>query len=420
MSYIDDLRPGSFVSPSGTEHFFKFDNLTRSKGKKASISEILDSNESVAQDQGNTSVSFPMDIYFTGENYHLEADFFWQALSERYSPDNPGILKHPRWGDVTVMPMSFSQAESFVSGAQVGKFSIEFRQTFRIEYPTTDLNTRIEALRNIDKMKKATDVDRLKKDASRFAKLKTKIGNAVNVISDSLKAIVETQEAAIAQFEEIQASIDSVIDDIAGNLFNIVAATQTLMLLPSRIVDDTLAKLNGYYDMITGLINTFYDEEEGVSEDKLNNAIMLEILCGMGAAATSQAALFTEYATKSDSADGLAIVEDAYNIVNEAIENSLQLAKSDVLEDTYIVDHNYLSYMQTIIKAVNLIILIQSFDLKIEKKLILSESTDLITLCAKYYNSVDNDTIDFFLETNPLIKDEFIEIPPGREVIFYA
>ena len=420
MSYRDNLRPGSFVSPSGTEHFFKFNDLTRSKGKKASVSEILDSDESVAQDQGNASPAYPMDVFFTGEDYDVEADFFWQALSERYSPENPGILKHPRWGDVTVMPMSFSQSESFVSGAQVGKFNVEFRQTFKIAYPTTDLNTETEALRNINKMKKATDVDRIKKDAGNLAKLKNKITAAVKVISDSLKSIVETQEGAIAKFEAIQAGIDSVIDDIGTNLFNIVAATQTLMLFPGRIFDDTLAKINGYYDMIVGLIDTFTDEDEGVPEDRLNNAIMLELLAGMGSAALSEAALFTDYPTKQEASDGIAIVEAGYNTVNAAIENSVELATDVDMENSYLVDHNYVTYMQQTVKAINLIILTQSFDLKIEKRITLKEPSDMVTLCAKYYNSVENETIDFFLTTNELIGDEFIEISPGRELVFYG
>ena len=52
--WLDRLRTeASYVSPSGVESFFKFDIVSRDGGKKASIHEILNSNDAIIQDQGN-------------------------------------------------------------------------------------------------------------------------------------------------------------------------------------------------------------------------------------------------------------------------------------------------------------------------------------------------------------------------------
>jgi prophage DNA circulation protein len=113
MSVLDRLRPASFVDPEGTEHFFNVDSLERSNSKKGSTQEILDSDESITQDQGNTVWTFPIEAYFTGEDYDGPTDAFVDSLSLRYSQDSPGILKHPRWGNINVFPTSISQKRFF-------------------------------------------------------------------------------------------------------------------------------------------------------------------------------------------------------------------------------------------------------------------------------------------------------------------
>ena len=135
-AWVDRLREGSFTSPSGIISNFKVDILSRIGGKKASNHEILNKDEAIPQDQGNRSTAYPLEIYFTGENGDQEADVFYASLRERYSAAAPGILRHPRWGDLNVMPFEFQQVEQFVTGAGIFRVPVEFREIPISTFPT--------------------------------------------------------------------------------------------------------------------------------------------------------------------------------------------------------------------------------------------------------------------------------------------
>ncbi|KKM22181.1 hypothetical protein LCGC14_1627920, partial [marine sediment metagenome] len=127
-AWVNRLRAGSFTSPGGIVSNFKMDIATRIGGKKASIHEILNKDEAIPQDQGNRSQAFPIEAYFTDGDGDIEADAFYNSLRERYTASNPGILKHPRWGDINVMPFEFQQVETLVTGAGVFRVPVEFRE----------------------------------------------------------------------------------------------------------------------------------------------------------------------------------------------------------------------------------------------------------------------------------------------------
>ncbi len=419
---LDGLRPGSFVAPeSGNEHFFRFNDLTRTGGKKVATGEILDSNEGTAQDQGNSAWLFPMDIYFTGDDYQSNSDLFFEALGESYTNDTPGKLIHPRWGDVDVMPIRWTQKETFLSGAGVSFFSLEFRKIYPNQYPTTDKQTQAAALNNIDEMAEASQgaVGKLKIDnPSSLANLKSKVTGAVSAVSSGLNSIAEFNEAIITEFEGIQDTINNSIDDIGGSITNIVASTQYLIRLPGRIVTDTQDKINGYRDMIEDLIFGLDDTNETVAENKINNAIMFEVVGGTASAALAEAALYTNYETRGDASDALETVQSGYSAYLEALESvSVQGGNAS---QSYTGDHNFLSLLQDTIARISAILLDKSFDLKTERRLILSAPSDPITLCNKFYKSVSLETLEFFNRTNELSGDEFIELPAGREVVAYG
>ncbi|PKL40746.1 MAG: hypothetical protein CVV44_03830 [Spirochaetae bacterium HGW-Spirochaetae-1] len=421
MSYLDDLRPGCFIAPeSGSEHSFKFNDLERQAGKIIAGKEVLDSDESTAQDQGNIALVFPMEIYFTGENYHEAADAFFDALGEHYTQDQSGLLQHPRWGDIDVFPVKWTQSEKFVDGSQVAHFSVEFRKVFPTGYPVTDALTESAAVAQVNEMQSASSgmTDGLKTtNPSTLANLKGKLKNSISAVVGSLKAIAELSESIIADFEAVQSAINDTIDEVGGSIVDVIASIQYLIRLPGRIITDTMDKINGYRDMIDGLINGIDDPNETVTENQINNAILLEILGGMATAALAEAAVYTEYETRPDGSAAIGIILDGYEAFIDAMESA---AVTGAIGQTYTGDHNYLSLLQDIIARITGMLLNKSFDLKAERRKVLTAPSDPITLCAELYGAVDNDTLDFFCRTNGLTGDQFVEIPAGVEVVSYG
>jgi hypothetical protein len=61
-----------------------------------------------------------------------------------------------------------------------------------------------------------------------------------------------------------------------------------------------------------------------------------------------------------------------------------------------------------------------SFSLYTERAIVLDRPRSIIDLCAELYGDISLDRLDFFLNTNGIGGDEFLEIPQGRRVVYYA
>ncbi len=137
MSYLDRLRTAKYIAPSGSIFIFKFNDLKRSGGKKAPIQEFPQQNEADVKDLGNLADRYPVELFFTGADYDQIADSFKEALAEK----GPATLLHPRWGDLSVLPLTYIQSEGFVDGMRQARFSIDFVRVADVEYPTTTVQT---------------------------------------------------------------------------------------------------------------------------------------------------------------------------------------------------------------------------------------------------------------------------------------
>ena len=59
-----------------------------------------------------------------------------------------------------------------------------------------------------------------------------------------------------------------------------------------------------------------------------------------------------------------------------------------------------------------------SFTLKQERSIVLDRARTIIDLSAEIYGSID-DQLDFLIESNNLSGSEILELPKGREIVFY-
>lgn len=419
MSYLDRLRPASYIAPSGDEFEFEMDTLSRSGSKKGSTQEIIDSKESISQDQGNKANSFQISAYFKGSDYDIPSDEFYSALEQKYTLDNPGILKHPRWGDINVFPFTWTQKEELVKGAMIGRIDITFRKVFPRQYPATDIQSVDEALTNINKMEVISQESAgsfITDIAAAASNIAGKIKSAVGIIRNNMKAITATVEAVEDQFLAIQSGIDDLIDDVAGNIFLITAAVQRLIRLPGKIQSSTLDKINGYQDMITQLCENFSDENETSENNLKNNAIMMQIFAGFATAEIAEASSFTDYTIRSESISAIDSIIESLGVFTDSFDAAKVGGTADNL---FSGDHDFFSLLFDTIARINEVVLSQAFDLAAEKRFILKHNSDAITECYKAYGNVRSDTVLFYIESNNLKNDEFIEIPAGRELVVY-
>ena len=60
-----------------------------------------------------------------------------------------------------------------------------------------------------------------------------------------------------------------------------------------------------------------------------------------------------------------------------------------------------------------------SFSLIEERRLVLGRARTFVDLVAELYGELDS-KFDFFITTNQLSGDEIVELPRGREVVYYT
>lgn len=420
-AWVNRLRPGVFTSPAGVVSNFKIDIVSRIGGKKASIHEILNKDEAIPQDQGNRSQTFPIEAYFTDDNGDQEADIFYNSLRERYTADAPGVLNHPRWGDINVMPFEFQQVETLVTGAGIFRVPVEFREIPAQQFPIpesidqSDITADITDLEStIEGANASIDVDQ----AGNYASFGAKTREMVSVIGSSLSGIVSGVEAVQDRFNTIQNDIDTALNAGADA---IIIMSQVLQLIrtPSQIIDSTLVKIQGYGAMMQGIAQGFANEftENPNNQEKLNFARIAESLLYFGASVTAEAGLFTDYSTREAAGDALDLINTVYDLAEQNLSEIYQLLDG-LITMSFEPNHDTGLNSLLLIGKTNAILIDRSFDLKAKQITILAGPSDPITLTWRFYKNMNQ--LEYFIETNNIQDNEFIEIPAGREIVAYV
>jgi hypothetical protein len=414
LDFQDRMRPASFVSPLGVEMEFLTDTVTKKGGKKIYTHEIVDSDESITQDQGNKTDVFPFAIYFTDDQHDISVINFEALLKERYSIDAPGVLHHPLWGDINVCPTSWESTVELVNGVGIGKMTVEFIQMFPRKYPESTLNNSDLTSSDLDDM---SFIDSASQIVLSAAAAVSNVAGKITAVTGAITDAVEFVEKVEDDITAMQNSISNMIDDVAGNISGLLFTVQRMMREPSRFRDSTMNKINTYKKMCDDIITQIKDEKESSPVNLRNNAILLQTFAGFAVGVLAESTLSTDFTTRNDA---LATI----GIVNEALENyntALSDARTDGhVETEYSGDHNFQLLLFDAISRANDILLNKSFSLKAEKRFKLKNKSDIITLCYEYYGKVDSYTTTFFIETNNVINDEFSELSVGREVVFYV
>ena len=421
-AWVERLREGSFTSPSGVVSNFRLDILARIGGKKASVHEILNKSESISQDQGNRTQVFPMEIYFTGGNGDQDADIFYESLREQYSVSSPGVLNHPRWGDINVMPFEFQQVEQLVTGAGVFRVPVEFREIpTPVQFPSVietdaaDVSNDITELENtLEVSNESIDIS----DSGDAAAFSVKVTDIVNVVDVSLADIISTVDEVQDQFNLIKADIAEALDE-GDDAVQVLSQVTNLIRQGTQVPDSTLRKVQGYAQMTAGIITGFIDDfsiNPNVQEN-LNNARTAESMGLFSVAAVNEAALSTDYSTREAAGDALDFINLAFATVEQQLSLIYQLLTNGVV-NSFAINHDSLSETGQIVAQTNAILLDRAFDLKKKQTIILIAPTDPITLTWRFYKDITQ--LQFFIDTNNLQDEEIIEIPAGREIAAYV
>lgn len=418
-AFFSRLRPGRFISPAGVQSSFLYDNLSRSKGKKSSAHEVSDSDTTIIQDSGSTLLVFPLDVYFVGENGDQEADIFFKSLTEeRYTPDAPGTLNHPRWGDIPVIPFdAIEQTEAYTTGSGIFRVTVTLRETKSTSRPLAsklspgalDKASRFSVSRALEQAEKmSTDAK------ASYAKAKAVVRSKVKIITDVSDGLTGVAETTQREVDSLKAGILELIN-VSATIPEILGAASDIVRTISSIPQDSQDLFAQIMQMTSDIFTSFGEDISNASTptDAANIAYILQAVGASCIAGIAMSGVMINYETRDtvgETLDGINSAYDQYVSILETAGNGSSFA----------ADHDTISSVHGLAYDTILYLTESSFNLRLKRTYILTAPSDPITLCWKYYGDISHDTLSFFARTNNLTDYDFIEIPAGREIAIYG
>jgi len=362
------------------------------------------------QDLGNQSEKFPMSVYFTGSNYDTQADALWTALSER----GAGTLQHPRYGNIPVLPLTWSQSEKFVDGLGRADFKIDF---IRVNTEVILPITAVAAAESVTSATSSAIDNSVTESADEFVPENAADVAALTVQASSWLADYNAAFAKVtAVSETIQSEVNKAVSEFSANIDDLIAAPQELFLsmsnlstMPAQVVTNIVDKIDAYHEQITNLALS-------VPESYTQALTSCEALFYAFAGASVATTIGT-IATRGDAVSIANSMADISTLVQQAIENN------EAAISGFRANPETLAALVNAMATARASILERSYSLKSERRVTMASERTPLDLIAEFYGDAltDIDTVlDDFIRTNCLCGNEILLIPAGREVVYYA
>jgi prophage DNA circulation protein len=420
-AFLSRLRTGRYTSPNGTESVFLFDELTRTRGKKSSSHEIADSNTTILQDLGSSLHVFSLEVFFVGANCDLEADKFYESLFERYTPDTPGVLNHPRWGDRNVIPFGDpSQTERYTSEAGVSRISVEFRETVSAKaFKTSALSSAdvSESAKQAKETALSRAVDIAQSGAKAYNKFRAVVKSKVAIIKRAIDNVTGLTDDIRAEVDAIHQGILDALT-LAATPAVILGQVDAMIETVASIPQDTANLATAIFDMTTDVIDSFGVDlaSAKTSEDVQNIGATYQSIATSCVAYSGVSSLAIDYNTRDQvgaSIDSLVDLHDQYTAQTAAFAS----VSASKVSGVFIPDTDIERIIHGIVFDSSAILLSRAFSLKSRRLYTLSHPSDPMTETWTHYGTMDD--LEFFCATNKIIGNEFIELPAGRTLVFY-
>lgn len=405
MSWQERLREAAYTSPSGTRLTFDYEQTSEAFDKKTTAFEFADADGTFVQDLGRTGRRYALRVILWGDTYDTQASGWMAALAER----GQGILEHPVYGRVDVVPVgTVRRRDDLVVRANQAVIEVEFFETIGLIYPTSadEAAGQISALVTASGAAQAAQLAdaNILGTATNRADFLSRYNAALDQVSSTLGGVADTVASTQRQFDAIQKSINRGIDVLIRDPLTLAFQTQQLINTPARIVGQVSGRAGAYGD----LFNSFLGQTVG-RDTQLYNTDM--------------------YASAVTSATALSMSTERYTKRPDAI-----LAAEALLEQGDALaawrDTNYAALgqidqggswqaSQELIAVTAGALVELSFGLAQERRIVLGSARSIVDLTYELYGTVDS-KLDDMINDNDLSGDEVIELPQGREVIYYV
>lgn len=414
MAWNDRISEAAYTSPSGIRITgFSYEDVSREFDRKTEVFEFPDADGSLVQDNGVSGRRYPLRLFFNGDDHDLDSDLFIDAISER----GEGILEHPRYGAVNVVPFGkISQRDDLKTAANQTVIQITFFDTISLIYPAVQSDPASAVL---------TAIDEYNASAAAEFEGSTSLGSSVDAAtfkndylallgsaSSGLQDVAATQDDVRTQFNVIVDSINQGIDILVSEPLTLAFQTAIMIQTPAMALTSITARLYAY----NNLANSIIVGDDAVATPSLDNSSpntfhTKDLYASTYVAGSVVSVVNNQFTTKTEAlAAADAILSQMEAVTNWRDDNFESLGEVDT-------GAAYQQLQEAVALTAGFLVEI-SFTLKQERSFVLTHARTIIDLVAEFYGSVD-DQLDFFINSNNLSGSEILEVPKGREIVYY-
>ncbi len=411
MAWQDRIQQAAYTAPGHPRLLFQFEDVAREVELRGTAYDFVGVRGSYIQGTGTSGRTFPLRIFISGPDYDQAAEAFFEAIRAQ----GVAVLEHPAYGTVNVVPMGrIRQRDDLKSAAGQAVFEVVFWETLADLYPSGAADAGAAVLAAVeefnttaaDDFAAAIDTGSQIEVVTLQARVEAVVQQIRLATGPVAAASTQIAEQALDTFDSINRSLGLLASDPATLAAQIIAVTQ----VPARASGQFSAKLSAYRVIADALFGTVRTPG---SDSREANAFASDDLAASGALTGAiLGAVNTEFATQPDAIEAAIAVLDLSDDLNAWREQNFTALG---LTDT---GASYQQWQEAAALTAGFLIDI-SFSLAQERTVVLDRPRTFFDLCGQLYGNVD-ESLDFFINSNNLSGDELIELPIGREVVYYV
>lgn len=427
--YDERVRKGAYKSPTGTRIEFDCLSVERSWTARGTAFEFQGVNNAFVQRHGISSRRYPLVAIFNGPTHDLEAQAFEAALAE----NGLGTLEHPLYGTVpSVTPLGdvklFNELVNDVARSFV---TVELWTTTGVAYPKAGLNVENEILTNLalfdvevaQALAKQANLSTLTRKANAVSTFKTFLDN----VSDGLQKASDTVSGVRRQITETQALVNRTLDVLIDKPLQLVRQVVGLIRAPAKALSAIADRLAMYQriarDLTSSALSTPAATVGAVAALEsqtiriANDFAIADMFAQAAVSGSVEAALVHQFTTRAEAIQAAASIVELFESVTLWRESQRQTLV-DLDPRNIDTGESYQALSQMVALSAGRLVEV-SFTLFPERFLELNRSRSVLDVASEVYRAVDDDTLDYLINTNNLTGDEILELPQGKRVAYY-
>lgn len=421
MADIQVRKNITLYSPSGKSYTALWAGGTRTVKKRLAMYSYAGINGQVVDDYGCDSITYPIQLIFSGENHKLTAKEFMQSFLETGKWE----IYHPTEGFLPLQGVEATENDQPIKEAGITKIDTQW-----IDYidPLT-----LRSLRNVS-IELGILTQELDNDDVQFAQEKmddspagveeanvTARNIATKVIQGYNKSQYFLQEAVDAQ--------EQLLDDINMGFVlatGMLKSVQNIIKAPARGIADLKARIR----TMKSILEDIFDEDNDPIEPNYNDARVKEITVSAAFSSFAEGVVTSIEGEESglESRSELLYTIDEFNDMVDIAQAGLDRIAVQNFNQGVKVENAFIPFEDTniqvkeVISKTNKILKEQYFKLPVETKLVTKKPMTILDIVKEYYGGVgdDDEILDKIEQTNTFTNTELLLIPAGTTVRVYG